>query len=327
MRQEAFVRLHGREWDELAAWLETQGKRGKPPAKVAGKLAVQGFPHAYRRVCQHLALAQARGYSPALVARLQGLVQNGHRYLYRTQRPEWRALRRFAAAEFPRLVRAEWRYVLVSALLLYVPMLVMIWLMRHKPELIYSVYSPEDVTKYEQMYDPAAHAERLARDSETDLGMFGFYILNNVSIGFRTMAGGLFGGVGTVVVMVVNGVMIGAVAGHLTEVGFGSSFWSFVVGHSSLELTAIVISGAAGLKLGFALLAPGRDARGAAVTAAARASARLVLGAFLMLVLAAFVEAYWSSQVWMPVAVKYTAGACLWIAVLTWLYVGGRREA
>ena len=325
MKQETFIARHRKEWERLEAWLTNQS--GDKPAKKLGRLGLDGFPQAYRRLCQQLALARTRAYSPELVERLQSLVQQGHQFMYRTRRPEWSVVRRFIVAGFPRLVRAEWRFVLLSTLLLYLPFLVMLFLTRYKPELIYSVYSPEDVANYESMYDPAQHADRLARDSQSDLVMFGFYVLNNVSIAFRTMAGGLFAGLGAVVALVMNGVMIGAVAGHLTEAGFGTSFWGFVAGHSGLELTAIVISGAAGLRLGHALLMPGRDTRSAALVKAGRTAALLVLGAFLMLVLAAFVEAYWSSMVWMPALVKYLAGVCVWIAVLTWLYVGGRHEA
>lgn len=325
MKQETFISRHRKEWERLEAWLASQS--GDKPATKLGPLGLGGFPQAYRRLCQQLALARTRAYSPELVERLQALVQQGHQFMYRTRRPDWSVVRRFIAAGFPRLVRREWRLVLLSAVLLYLPFLVMLLLTRYKPEMVYSVYSPEDVAKYESMYDPTQHADRLARDSQSDLVMFGFYVLNNVSIAFRTMAGGLFAGLGAVVALVLNGVMIGAVAGHLTAVGFGTSFWGFVAGHSGLELTAIVISGAAGLKLGYALLMPGRDTRGAALVKAGRTAALLVLGAFLMLVLAAFVEAYWSSMVWMPPLVKYLAGVCVWTAVLTWLYVGGRHEA
>ena len=78
------------------------------------------------------------------------------------------------------------------------------------------------------MYDPADPSRRLGRDSGTDLGMFGFYIWNNISIGFRTFASGLLAGIGSIVVLFVNGVMIGGVAGHLQAVGHGDPFWRFV---------------------------------------------------------------------------------------------------
>ena len=336
MRQETFIARHQREWEVLERWLGLDLKRStkgqQDPGIGGGKdkaaaLDAAGFPQAYRRVCQQLALARIRAYSPQLVERLQALVQAGHQRLYRTRRPEWRTLQRFVAQDFPRRLRREWRYLAASVLLLYGPMLVMVVLVRYKPELIYSLYPAEQVAQFESMYDPTQHTQMLGRSSQSNLAAFGFYVMHNVSIGFQSMAGGLFAGVGSMLALLANGLMIGAVAGYLTAVGFGGTFWSFVVGHSAWELTAIVISGAAGLKLGVKLLVPGRASRGAALVAAGRESAPLILGAFLMLVVAAFIEAYWSSIVWMPVSMKYVAGGCMWTVVLTWLGTGGRRAA
>src|SRR3546814_12283951 len=80
--------------------------------------------------------------------------------------------------------------------------------------------------------------------------MFGLYIANNISIGFRTFAGGLLAGVGSLLGLVFNGVMFGTVAAHLQGIGHGGPFWRFVVGHAAPELSAIVVAGTAGLRPG-----------------------------------------------------------------------------
>jgi len=71
------------------------------------------------------------------------------------------------------------------------------------------------------MYDPASPSHHLGRESGTNVQMFGYYIYNNISIGFRTFASGLLAGVGAIVVLVTNGIVIGTVAGHLTAIGYG----------------------------------------------------------------------------------------------------------
>lgn len=328
MKQETFVQLHRADWEALGAWLVGQGARRQPgTAAPAVKLEDAAFPHLYREVCQHLALARARGYSPALVEQLQELVQDGHQLLYRAPRLRWRTAAGFFVVTFPRLVRRERRLVLLAAVLFFAPLLVMLWLIQRHPELAYSMLSAEQVAEFDRMYDNTRHTGRLARDSQTDLVMFGYYILNNVGIAFRTMASGLVAGIGSLFVLITNGLIIGTVAGHVTSVGFGTTFWSFVAGHSAPELLAIVISGAAGLRLGFALLAPGRRTRVAALREAGVVAAQLVLGAFAMLVFAAFVEAYWSSIAWIAPWIKYSVGAVLWFAILGWFTFGGRREA
>ncbi len=165
-------------------------------------------------------------------------------------------------------------------------------------ELIYSLTDGESVARLESMYDPTNRkpGRDAWRQSDTDFAMFGFYVMNNVGIAFRTFALGLVVGVGSLFILVFNGLMIGAAAGHLTTLGYGETFWPFVSGHAALELTAIAISGAAGLLLASALLAPGQRRRRDALRENAREAVKLVNGALIMLVLAALVEAFWSAE-------------------------------
>jgi uncharacterized membrane protein SpoIIM required for sporulation len=282
------------------------------------------FPAAYRRLCQQLALAERRCYSVPLIRRLQDLAQRGHLVLYRPPAPRWHRALDFFMTEFPRLVRAQWRAMSVAALLFFVPLIAAIVALQYRPELVHGLFDPQRISQFESMYDPASNAQALGRESGTDLKMFGYYIMNNVSIGFRTFASGLLACVGAIFVLVFNGVFIGGIAGHLTVIGYGGPFWRFVVGHSAPELLAIVIAGGAGLHIGMALIAPGRRSRGRALVEAGAVGARLVLGAFAMLILAAFIEAYWSSIVWMPNPVKFGSGFALWGGILAWLGLGGR---
>ncbi|HZX81556.1 MAG TPA: stage II sporulation protein M, partial [Lysobacter sp.] len=193
-----------------------------------------------------------------------------------------------------------------------------------RPELASALFSPTQLAEWEAMYDPADAARKLGRDGGTDVAMFGYYILNNVSIAFRTFAAGALAAVGSIVVLVTNGLVIGGVAGHLQAVGHGDPFWRFVCGHSSFELTAIVIAGGAGLQIGLRLLAPGRQRRIDALVEGGRRGALLCAGVLLMLVAAAFIEAFWSSIGWMPASVKFPVAALLWLLVGAWLWRGGR---
>lgn len=326
MKQDAFQLVHEAEWTALESWL---AQRSRPKTRerahdADGLIGDLEFPAAYRRVCQQLALAERRGYSPRIVERLHEIVHRGHLVLYKPKRPRLHRVLEFVTSEFPRLVRSERRSMLVAALLLFVPMLALIALLQWRPELVHSLFAPEKLAEYEAMYDPERTSDRIGRESGTDLAMFGFYILNNVSIGFRTFASGLLAGIGPVFVLLMNGVLIGGVAGHLTAIGYGETFWRFVVGHSAPELLAIVVAGGAGLQIGMSLLAPGRRTRGRALVESGIVGGKLVLGAFLMLVFAAFVEAFWSSIGSLPDSVKYGSGALLWVVVLAWLLFGGR---
>jgi uncharacterized membrane protein SpoIIM required for sporulation len=284
------------------------------------------MPARYRRLCQTLALATDRQYSPDLIDRLNGLALRGHHALYRNRRRETQAVREFLLGGFAALVRSEWRLVTAAAILFFGPFLLLIAVLQQFPEFVHYLLPPEQIAGFQQMYDPAS--KRLGmRPADTNLMMFGFYIWNNVRIGFQTFAGGLAAGVGSLWFLAANGVVIGAVAGYLTQVGFGETFWSFVAGHSAPELLAIVLSGAAGLRLGLAIISPGSVTRRAALVAAAKPAVRLMYGAALMFVLAAFVEAFWSPNTLVALEVKVGAGLAGWLAFVLYFLLAGRSRA
>jgi len=206
------------------------------------------------------------------------------------------------------------------------PLLGLIAVLQAFPEFVHYLLEPEQIASFHAMYDPAN--PRLGmRPADSSLLMFGFYIWNNVRIGFQTFAGGLAAGVGSLWFLASNGVIIGAVAGYLTQVGFGRMFWSFVAGHSAAELLAIVLSGAAGLRLGLAIIAPGNASRRAALVAAAKPAVRLMYGAALMFFFAAFVEAFWSPYTVLPFEAKLAVGGAMWAAFLLYFLLAGRGRA
>jgi uncharacterized membrane protein SpoIIM required for sporulation len=176
------------------------------------------------------------------------------------------------------------------------------------------------------MYDPENRLVGGGRSAGSDLAMFGYYIANNIGIGFQTFALGIAGGVGTLYALVYNGLILGALSAHMISIGYSSTFFGFVVSHAALELTGIVISGAAGFKLGYALLAPGRLRRVDALRIAARESVQLVYGVIAMLILAACIEAFWSSRTLIPNQLKVTAGASFGLATLLYFAFAGRRR-
>ncbi|KPK39533.1 MAG: hypothetical protein AMJ69_05400 [Gammaproteobacteria bacterium SG8_47] len=326
MSQDTFVAKHRPQWEAFELWLaeyDSSKRRDKaPPDPAAAEL-----PHLYRQICHHLALARERHYSMQLTQYLNNLVMRGHQRLYASRRGSFGQIARFAFATYPALVRREWRLLALCSLLFYGPLAGMWAAVSIYPEAVYTVMSPTDVGRMEEMYEPSVDRVGRERGSDDDFMMFGFYISNNIGIGFRTFAGGVLFGLGTLFFLVFNGLFIGAVAGHLVEIGYAETFLSFVVGHSALELTAIVVSGMAGLKLGHALLLPGQRSRLRALREEGVVAVKLVYGAALMLVGAAFVEAFWSSMSVVEPSVKYAVGASMWALVVAYLGLAGRGYA
>ncbi|MCG6117990.1 MAG: stage II sporulation protein M [Aquimonas sp.] len=331
MKQARFEQLHGQEWSLLERSLAGgASKRTQPVAgdgADADTLDPLDFARAYRRLCQQLALAERRGYGLALVQHLRQLAERCHLRLYRPPRTRWMRATQFLLRGFPQRVRAHAGVMWAASLLFFGPLIGLLLAVQVWPELAGRIVGAGQLAQLESMYDPDAEHIGRGRDSGSDLQMFGFYILNNISIGFRTFASGLFAGIGSGFVLVFNGVFIGSAAGHLTAIGYGAPFWGFVAGHSAPELLGIMISGGAGLQLGLALLAPGQRSRARAFREAGIEGARLIAGVFALLLFAAFVEAFWSSIGWMPALVKYAAGIGLWSLLLAWLLLAGRGAA
>jgi len=314
-----FEELYQGEWQELEGLLDQLLRRKKTTsAPVQGdRVAVL-----YRRACEHLALARARSYPAYLLDQLERLTADAHQVIYQRREFGLTKVRYFLNVDFPRTVRANAGYVWLSAALLYVPTMVIGWLVYVRPELILSVVDASTAASFEQMYSDSATA--IGREAQGDLVMFGFYIRNNISVAFQCFAGGLFAGIGSMFYLIYNGALFGAVAGYLTERGHGPTFYAFVVTHSAFELTAIVLSGAAGLKIGHALVVPGRMSRMQSLVEATRNCAPIVAGSAIMLLVAAAIEAFWSSAAWLPHAVKYAVAAGCWIGVLSYLTFQGR---
>jgi uncharacterized membrane protein SpoIIM required for sporulation len=175
------------------------------------------------------------------------------------------------------------------------------------------------------MYSDSAEAIGSIRGADENWMMFGFYIKNNISVAFQCFAGGMLAGIGSMFFLVYNGVFGGAIGGYLTERGLSGTFYSFVVTHAAFELTAIVLSGAAGLRLGHAMIAPGRKTRLQSMVDASKDILPIIYGFVVMLIIAAAIEAFWSSARWLPAAVKYSVAAVCWLAVLLYLTLQGRR--
>jgi uncharacterized membrane protein SpoIIM required for sporulation len=321
MKQSLFEQRHKAEWEQFSLMLG-QLEHGKGASRIGG------FPKDYRRLCQHLALAQERGYSSFLIDSLQQLVLRGHQQLYRHRSRLGANVAGFILAGFPRLVREQWRFVLAASLMFFGSLGGFALLVYLFPDLVYNLIPAEQVSELQSMYDPVAgHLGRTTeRAASEDWVMFGYYIMHNIGIAFQTFASGLMLGLGSAFFLLFNGLMIGAVAGHLTHVGFGQSFWSFVIGHGAFELTAIALAGAAGLQLGWALIAPGRLTRTEALRLAAGKSVLLICGVMLLLLIAAFIEAYWSSMTAPKPMTKYLVGAALWALVATYLLFAGRAR-
>jgi uncharacterized membrane protein SpoIIM required for sporulation len=313
--RERFEELNRADWRALELSLEVLEK-----GRSIG--SAEEFPALYRKVCHHLALVRHRRLGADLEARLNGLVLRGHRQLYKTRgqsgpRP-WRLL----LVDFPRRVRAEARLLLLASLLFYGPFAGAFAAATLRPEVALSIMPGEQIESVAEQYGPDVLIPE-ERGLGTGLYMFGFYVYNNVSIAFRTFASGIFAGIGSIFFLVYNGLVIGAVSARIRSLGYDEAFYSFIVGHGAFELTAIVLAGVAGLRLGLAVVSPGRARRADALRVAAKNTMPILYGCAAMLLVAAAVEAFWSPSS-VPPEIKIPVGILFWLGIGAFLVGAGR---
>jgi uncharacterized membrane protein SpoIIM required for sporulation len=271
----------------------------------------------YRQVISDLAIAQRDFPSDQMTEWLNGLAARAHLRLYRAPAPAWQSLGAFFSTQFARRFRAAGRYMIASALLLFVP------------ALFGYVAALQDQTLREALVPAQMRQVMENGRTWTDISpgirpaVATLIFTNNIQVAFLSFAGGVLVGVGTCYVLIENGLMLGSVLGAAQFYGMAPLLWAFLSPHGYLELTCIVISGAAGLMLGDALLRPGLLRRRDALAAAARRAVELVGGAAPVLVVAGLIEGFVSPSD-LPAIVRIAIGPVLGVALFGSLFRLGR---
>jgi len=291
----------------------------------ATKVDAVGISNRYKKVCHDLSLARHRMYSADLLDRLNQLVIQGSQYFRKPVRPFWLSVGHFLLFAFPITVRHEWRLFWLSTLAFLIPFVWAMYAVQNDTTWAYALLGSEGMAGAESMYGSESGLADWRGEFDSDFAMFGHYIRNNVQIDFQMFAGGLLAGVGTLFFLVFNGVYIGAFAGYVHVAAEPERLYTFVIGHSSLELTGMVIAGMAGLRLGSGILLPGRLRRSESLKRAAKRSLPLIYGGGLMTFLAAFIEGFWSAQD-QPADTKYLVGGVLWALMIAYFLLAGRGK-
>ncbi|MDQ4070460.1 MAG: stage II sporulation protein M [Actinomycetota bacterium] len=281
MNLDLFIAERRPVWDELDALVKAA--RGRPERLGAQRMRRLGA--LYRSAAADLAVARRQFQVEPTVPALEDLVGRAHAVVYGT------SVRRESARDF--LVHAYWRRIRerpamlgIAAVLLFLPALVA------------GVWGWNDPGSAGALLPSTAEAVSRPRPEGSDLGLsrgeraaFSAEIFtNNIRVSFAAVAGGITFGLLTAGVLLFNGALIGVIAGLGVAAGNGSVLVELIVPHGVLELSCIVVAGAAGLRMGWALVDPGRQPRAQALGREARAAVELVLGTALWLVVAGLTE-------------------------------------
>ena len=305
-----FVSRRSATWTELEQLVDNAGAH---PSRL-GADGVRRLGACYRASAADLALARRRFPGDPIVARLERLVQRGRQDVYNAPAARGSVLAFFSTGYWRR-VRERKLVLAISFLCLAVPTLLGgYWAWRDPGPASGLVPSA-----YQSVTAPRTPGKSLGVSVDQESALASQIFTNNIGVTFLAFAGGLTLGVGTLFVLLQNGVLLGVVAGLAIGAGNSRAFFELVVAHGVLELSCIIVSGAAGLRLGWAIIDPGTRPRGVALREEARASIEMILGTAPWLVVAGLVEGFLTpAGTGLPtvLAVGLSLGAIYWGLVL-----------
>jgi uncharacterized membrane protein SpoIIM required for sporulation len=308
-----FVAQNSRSWDRLAE-LTVRARRGMRNLDPNELDELVGL---YQRTSAHLSHARTAYREPSLTLRLTQLVSHAGGVIYRGRSRPGRAVRDFFVWRFPAAVYQSGRFIAVSAALLLVPaVLVGVWMMRSDdaldvaiPEAARDQYLNEDFEDY--------YSSDSAANFTTEV------TINNIQVAFLAFAGGILVCLPTVGIMILNGANVGVAGGAFGAAGSLDRFFGLILPHGLLELTAVVIAGGAGLRLGWAIVAPGDRTRVEAIGVEARRAVLIALGLMVAFVVAGFIEGFITGR-GVPVGLRVGIGVLAELAFVLWVVVQGR---
>lgn len=314
--------LHSRKprWERLEAILQSL-ERGRVKGLTAGDLLDLG--RLYREATADLARLQSqrgKDLPPGEMERyLNQLVARGYAQVYRSAPPGWGTFREYLQFTLPAVFRETAPWTLFALVTFAAGFLYGLGASLLDSAFVALVAPPHIIQEVEEgkvWFDSILAVRPLASS---------MIMTNNISVSFLAFAFGMTFGLGTLYLMVFNGIMLGALAGLCHTHNLDGPFWSFVLPHGVIELTAVFMAGGAGFLLATALFAPGDLPRRQALVGRARQAGRLALGCVPLLVFAGIVEGFFSPAP-LPAGVKFSVATVLFALLLAYLLSVPRKS-
>jgi uncharacterized membrane protein SpoIIM required for sporulation len=309
---DAFVAAHQAEWDRLDRLLARR-------RRLSGE-EVDELVTAYQRTATHLSAVRTAGYDPALVARLSTKVARARSAVTGAHSPTWTSVGRFAVVSFPAMAyRARWWWLATATGSLLVALLMGWWIAR-TPAVQASLLPPDQArqlvnSEFRNYYSQYAATSFAAK-----------VWTNNALVAAESLIFGILLGVPTLLVLFSNAANVGAVGGLMFAHGRGVEFFALILPHGLLELSAVFLAAAAGLRLGWRIIDPGPLPRSQALAVAGRETITLALGLIVVLLVSGVIEAFVTPSP-LPTWARIGIGVCAEAAFLSYVIVLGRRAA
>jgi uncharacterized membrane protein SpoIIM required for sporulation len=300
-------------WARLEALVQKSG-RG---VSALSHSELQELGLLYRQTASDFATVREDVSNRQLSAYLNQLLGRSHNLIYHGQKTKVSGLLKFYGETYPRVFR-ETLPLTVLAFAIFAVTGIAAWIITmHDPAFANRLLGP-------QMMETIERREMWTHSIVTVKPLASSGIMtNNLSVAFSTFALGITGGLGTIWMMVTNGLLIGVIGAATYQTGMALQLWSFVAPHGVLELPAIFIAGGAGLEIARGLLFPGLLPRRQSLALAGGRAARLLLGTIPMLVIAGVIEGFFSPSD-AAVSLKFVFAGVLFAALLSYLFLVNR---
>lgn len=288
LKSRQFRESREKDWRALAQTIE-RAEKGQLKRFSTDELL--NLPVLYRSAVSSLSMAQSISLDRNLVTYLQSLCARAYVFIYGPQARLGRVMSDFFLKALPQSFRNLWAELCLSLLCIVVGGIGG-WMMCALDPSWYNALLGGSA----QGRDVSSTADELRKtlggnEEEAPLAVFSVFLMsNNIGVSLLAFAVGVIGGVPTAFVLIINGMMLGAMLWLFFEKGLGPDFVAWLSIHGTTEFLAIVISGAAGFYLARRLMFPGHLTRKAAMAEGGRTAGTLVLAAMLLLVVAGLLE-------------------------------------
>jgi uncharacterized membrane protein SpoIIM required for sporulation len=309
---DAFVLAHRSTWDRLEALVKRR-------RRLTGA-EVDELVDLYQRVSTHLSMVRSASTDALLIGRLSSLVARARSAVTGAHAPLWSEFIRFFTVSFPIVVYQAWRWWLGTAIgFLIVTVLVALW-MSGNHEVQSSLKTPSEI---EQL----VNHDFVSYYSEHPAGSFFSQVwLNNWWVSVQCIAAAILLGIPIPWMLFQNALNLGANAALMFDAGKGDVFLSLIIPHGLLELTAVFLSGAVGMRLGWSVVSPGNRPRAQVLAERGRAVVAVAIGLCGVLLVSAVIEAFVTPAP-LPTAVRIGIGIAAEIAFLAYIFHFGRKAA
>ncbi|TFV55331.1 stage II sporulation protein M [Mycobacterium sp. PS03-16] len=310
MDVDAFVLAHRATWDRLDQLIKRR--------RTLTGAEVDELVDLYQRVSTHLSMVRSASTDSVLVGRLSGLVARARAAVTGAHAPLWREFVRFWTVSFPVVAYRSWRWWAGSAAaFLVVATLIAMWVAGNA-EVQSAIGTPSDI-------DQLVNNDFASYYSENPAGSFALRVwTNNAWVAAQCIGFAILLGLPIPYILFQNAANLGLTAGLMFDAGKGDIFLGLLTPHGLLELTAVFLAAAAGMRLGWTVIAPGHRPRGQVLAEQGRAVVSVAVGLVVVLFISGLIEALVTPSP-LPTFARIAIGVGAEIAFLAYIVHFGRR--